>query len=286
MLKRYMISKPKYAGTLTMKSLRVLRGLMAFLTSIPMKMDEDFLELSASFMFLFPAIGAVIGFFAGLYSFFTNYFLSLLFGFFNATFSSGSQTTLFVYLTKGLASVMTLSFLLVLTGLQHTDGLVDVGNALGIRKASVEERIEIAHAWIVTRAGALLALLVSLCTLLLIFLVKPEAIIRFLVVAEVSAKLAMVTCAWQGTSIQRGKGSIFIDSMKKRHSLYLISLAASLFMSAMLLGLNGILAVTSGMVVGGLFIVLSKRIFGGVTGDIFGATNEIARMIALFALVW
>ncbi|MBE0513246.1 adenosylcobinamide-GDP ribazoletransferase, partial [Candidatus Bathyarchaeota archaeon] len=166
------------------------------------------------------------------------------------------------------------------------DGLIDVGNALGIRKASVEERIEIAHAWIVTRTGALLALLVSLCTLLLIFLVKTEAIIQCLIVAEVSAKLAMVTCAWQGTSLQRGKGSIFIDSMKERHSLYIISLAASLLVSTMLLGLNGILAVASGMVVGGFFIVLSKRIFGGVTGDIFGATNEIARMIALFALVW
>lgn len=259
---------------------------MAFLTAIPLRMDEDFLELSARFMFLFPVIGAVIGFFAGLYSFFTNYFLSFLFGFFNATFFSGSQTTLFVCLTRGLASVMTLSFLLVLTGLQHTDGLIDVGNALGIRKASVEERIEIAHAWIVTRSGALLALLVSLCTLLLIFLAKPEAIIRFLIVAEVSAKLAMVTCAWQGTSLQRGKGSIFIDSMKDRHSLYLTSLAASLLMSAMLLGLKGTLAVTSGIVVGGLFIVLSKRVFGGATGDIFGATNEIARMIAMFALVW
>ena len=259
---------------------------MAFLTAIPLRMDEGFLELSARFMFLFPVIGAIIGLLVGLYSFFTDYFLSLSFDFLNVTFFSGSQTTFFVCLKKGLASVMTLSFLLVLTGLQHTDGLIDVGNALGIRKASAEERIEIAHAWIVTRSGALLVLLVSLLTLLLIFLIKPEAIVRSLVVAEVSAKLAMVTCAWRGTSLQRGKGSIFVDSMKDRHSLYLVSLAASLLISAMLLGLNGILAVISSTVIGGLFVVLSKRVFGGVTGDIFGATNEIARMIALFTLVW
>jgi adenosylcobinamide-GDP ribazoletransferase len=259
---------------------------MAFLTAIPLKMDEDFLELSARLMFLFPVIGALIGFFAGLYSFFTNYSLSLLFGFLNGTFFWDSQTTLFAYLAKGLASVMTLSFLLVLTGLQHTDGLIDVGNALGIRRASVKEKIEIAHAWIVTRSGALLALFVSFCTLLLIFLIKKEAVVRFLIVAEVSAKLAMVTCAWKGTSLQRGKGSFFVDSMKDKHSLYLVSLATSLFVSAMLLGLSGMLAVTSGIIVGGFFIALSKRIFGGVNGDIFGATNEIARMIALFSLVW
>jgi adenosylcobinamide-GDP ribazoletransferase len=269
-----------------MSVFKVFRSLMSFLTSISPMRDVGFVETSARFMFLFPLIGALIGFFAGLYSFLANSLLSLLFDFLNSTFFSGSHTILFVYPAKGLASVMTLSFLLVLTGLQHTDGLIDVGNALCIRKASVEERIKIAHAWTITPTGALLAILISLCTLLLIFLIKPETIIRSLIVAEVSAKLAMVTCAWQGTSLQKGLGSIFIDSMKKRHSLYLISLAASLLMSAMLLGLNGILAVTLGIVIGGFFIVLSKKIFGGVTGDIFGATNEIARMIALFAVVW
>jgi cobalamin synthase len=46
-----------------------------------------------------------------------------------------------------------------------------------------------------------------------------------------------------------------------------------------------VLAVTLGIVVGGLMIVSSKRIFGGVNGDIFGSANEIARVIALFALL-
>jgi len=61
---------------------------MAFLTVIPLKMDEDFLELSARFMFLFPVIGAVIGFFAGLYSFLANDFLSLLFCLFSPDFNT------------------------------------------------------------------------------------------------------------------------------------------------------------------------------------------------------
>jgi adenosylcobinamide-GDP ribazoletransferase len=265
---------------------KVFRDLMSFLTTISPTRDESFVETSARFMFLFPVIGALIGVFAGLYSFFTYNFLSLLLGFLNATFFFGSQNVVFVYLAKVLASVMTLAFLLVLTGLQHLDGLVDVGNALGIRKASVEERVTIAHAWTVTRAGAFLAIFVSLCTISFIFLIKPEAIIQSLIIAETSAKLAMVTCAWQGSSLQKGLGSIFIDSMKKKHSLYLVSLVISMLIGVLLLGLKGVLAVTLGIVVGGLMIVSSKKIFGGVTGDIFGATNEIARMIALFALVW
>ena len=266
--------------------LKVFRDLMSFLTTISPTKDEGFVETSARFMFLFPVIAALIGFLAGLYSLFTYNLLSILFSFLNTTFFLGSQNTFFFYLTKMLASVMTIAFLFVLTGLQHLDGLVDVGNALGIRNASVEEKIEIAHAWIVTRSGAFMAIIVSLCTLVFIFLTEPEAVLQSLIVAETSAKLAMVTCAWQGSSLQKGLGSIFLNSMNKRHSLYLISLVISLLIGVLLFGLKGVLAVTLGIVVGGLMIVASKRIFGGVNGDIFGSANEIARTMALFALLW
>jgi adenosylcobinamide-GDP ribazoletransferase len=266
--------------------LKVFRDLMSFLTAISPTKDEGFVETSARFMFLFPLIAALIGFLVGLYSLFTFNFLSFLFSFLNSAFFFDSLNVFLSYLPKVLASVMTLAFLFVITGLQHLDGLVDFGNALGIRRASVEEKIRIAHAWTVTRTGAFMAIAVSFCTLLFIFLVKPEAVIQSLVVAETSAKLAMVTCAWQGSSLRKGLGSIFIDSMKKKHSLYLIALVFSMLMGFLLSDLQGVLAVTLGIAVGGLMVVISKRIFGGVNGDVFGATNEIGRMIALFALVW
>ena len=130
-----------------------------------------------------------------------------------------------------------------------------------------------------------MAIIVSFSTLLFIFLTKPESIIQSLIVAEVSAKLAMVTCAWQGSSLQKGLGSIFLASMNKKHSFYLISLVISMLVGVLLFGLKGVLAVMLGILVGGVMIVTSKRIFGGVNGDIFGSANEIARALALFALV-
>jgi adenosylcobinamide-GDP ribazoletransferase len=274
------------------KALRVFRGLLAFLTTIPVGVDESFLEISARFMFLFPIIGILIGFLAGIYSFFTNNVLSLLFASMDATLFAGSQQVLFEFLAKGLASAMTLAIFLVLTGLQHTDGLVDVGNALGIRKASLKEKVEIAHEMTVTRTGALLALLISFFTLLLIFLIKTDIIIQSLIVAETSAKLAMVTGGWQGSSPpprfyedKWEKGRNFLDSIRKKHGLYAISLIISLAISIALLGLRGILAVAAGILVGGFMILLGKRVFGGVNGDVFGATNEIARTAALFVIV-
>jgi len=279
------------SGGLILKALRVFRGLMAFLTAIPFKMDESFLDIAARYMFLFPVIGAIIGFLVGLYARFTNNVLFFLFGYINTIVFSGSHEVLFEFVAKGLASAMTVAFILVIIGLQHTDGLVDVGNALGIRKASLKEKMDIAHVWTVTRTGAFFAILVSFFTLLLIFLTNTDVVIQSLIVAEVSAKLAMVTTAWQGTSPpqsleeKRGKGRSFIDFMMKNNGLYAISLIISLVVSVALFGLSGVFAIASGMLVGGFMIILGKQVFGGVNGDIFGATNEIARMVALFALL-
>lgn len=269
-----------------MEALRVFRGLLSFLTAIPMKMNEDFLKVSARYMFLFPLVGAIIGLFAGLYFYFANNIVKLAFNLLNSVLFSSNQTAIFNFVAKGLASVMALAFLLVLTGLQHTDGLVDLGNALSIRHVSVGERTKIAHVGVVTRPGAFLALLVAFCTVALFFFVKNEKIIYSLIIAEVSAKLSMVTCAWQGSSTQKGLGSIFIDSMRHKHMLFLVSLAASLIIGVFLQGLTGMLAVVSSVAVGGLAIFVGNKVFGAVTGDIFGATNEIARMTALFVLVW
>ena len=73
--------------------------------------------------------------------------------------------------------------------------------------------------------------------------------------------------------------------MRKNDRLYAISLVFSLAVSVGLFGLSGVFAVVAGMLTGGFMIFLGNRIFGGVNGDIFGATNEIARMGALFVLV-
>ena len=275
-----------------MKVLTIFRGLMAFLTSIPVKMDESFLDISSRYMFLFPVIGAIIGILAGIYALFTNNVLFLLFDAINGMVFSGVHEVVFKIVAKGFAAIMTIAFLLVVIGLQHTDGLVDVGNALGIRKASLKEKVDIAHEWTVTRTGAALAILVTFLTFFLIFLTKIDVLIQVIIIAEVTAKLAMVTTGWQGTSPPSRfyenrweKGRTFIDSIKNKHGRYTISLTISLIVSIVLLGFSGLFAVVSGMLVGGFMIFVGNQVFEGVNGDIFGATNEIARMVALFVMV-
>ncbi len=280
----------RYWG-LVLKALTVFRGLMAFLTAIPFKMNESFLDISARYMYLFPVIGAVIGFLVGVYARFTTTVMFYIANVVNNALFSGAHELFFSFAAKGLASIMTLAFLLVIIGLQHTDGLVDVGNALGMRNASLKEKMDIAHVWTVTRAGAFFALIVSFFTFLLIFLTQNDLFIQSFILAEVAAKLAMVTAAWQGQSPpqrledKRGKGRSFIEYMNKNNKLYVVALLISATAGIALFGVWGVLPLVAGILVGAVMIVLGKNVFGGVNGDIFGATNEIARMVALFVLV-
>ncbi len=265
---------------------------MAFLTSIPVRMDESFLDISSRYMFLFPVIGAIIGIIVGVYSFFANNLLFLVFETLQNFVFSGSYNVFFDVLAKGLGAVITLAFLFVIIGLQHTDGLVDVGNAIGIKNASLKEKVDIAHEWTVTRTGALIAIFVSFLTFLFIFFIYTNVIIQAIIIAEVSAKLAMVTTGWQGKSPPSRfyenrweKGRSFIDSIKKKNRLYGISLFLSIIVCIPLLGFSGLVAVISSIAVGFFMIFVGNQVFEGVNGDIFGATNELARMVALFVLV-
>jgi adenosylcobinamide-GDP ribazoletransferase len=277
---------------LRVEALRVFRGLLAFLTNIPVNMDISFLDIAARYMYLFPVIGVIVGVIVGAYARFTNTVLFLLFDTINSAVFSGAHEVFFDFAAKGLASAMTIAFLFVVIGLQHTDGLVDVGNALGMRKASLKDKVDIAHEWTVTRTGALLAVLVSFFTFLIIFLTKTDVVIQALIVAEVSAKMAMVTTGWQGTSPpprfyenRWEKGRNFIEHIKNKHHLYAVSLIMSLAVSIALFGVGGVFAVAAGILVGFVMIFVGKRVFEGVNGDVFGATNEIARMVVLLVLV-
>ena len=136
------------------KTIKTFRDLLSFLTIIPMGGKEDFIFTTAENMYLFPLIGGFIGLLAGLYFFGSSIIVAFLLGLANHIIAlpTGLLATL-------LPAAMTIAFLSVITGLQHFDGLIDFGNAVGLR--NVHDRKMVAHAWTVTYSGAVLALVVE-----------------------------------------------------------------------------------------------------------------------------
>jgi len=223
-------------------------------------------------MWLFPLIGGLIGLFAAGYfwgsSFIVYYLLEVV------NFVVHVPTGLLLSI---IPSAMTLAFLLVFTGFQHFDGLVDLGNAIGLKK--VEDRREIAHRWVVTYKGAVLAIFVEFSAFAGLFFLNANVALRALVVAEVAAKLAMVTIAWRGKPAHTGLGARFLGQAKR--NLNVVAYMFSFAIGYALLGIAGLLVVGVAVLFGLFMVVVGNSIFGGVSGDMIGATNEGMRALVL-----
>lgn len=243
--------------------LKEIKNLLAFLTILPFKMDADCFIDSARFMYIFPLIGALIGLIAGVFAFSISLVLPSL-----------------------VVGALAFGLILLLTGLHHTDGLLDFGDAI-MYNGTPEKKIEIMHDQL-TGAGALgFGIMTLLITAVGIGEIRSSLIIPSLIVIELSAKLSMVIGAWAGKSVHQGMNSLFLEKMHgQTGNLRLIAaLAISYAVALPLMPTAGFAAVTAAIVTGLVMVAISHRHFNGVTGDVLGATNEIARMVAVLALL-
>jgi len=266
-----------------MKAIKVFRDLLSFLTIIPVGGKEDFIFTTASNMWLFPLVGGFIGLLGGAYFIFTSTAVSFLLGVLSAYIALPVAL-----LSTAIPAAMTIAFLMVLTGLQHFDGLIDLGNAIGIR--NVHDRNMKAHAWTVTHAGAALALTVEFLAFVGLLMVKPTNLwfgFLAIIIAEVAAKLSMVTIVWAGKPSHKGLGSIFLAKAKKKLNAVayvfsaLIALSAIFVTGNIILGLASVALVFISIPVAFVMNKVSNSVFGGVSGDVIGATNETTRAVAL-----
>jgi len=243
--------------------LKELKNLIAFLTIIPVGMDPDCLTDAANHMYLFPLVGAFIGLLGGIFAWLLLNILDSL-----------------------VVGILTLGFILLLTGLHHTDGLLDFGDGI-MYQGTPEKKIEIMHDQQTGTGGLTLGLITILTTAFCIPQLNQNLIIQSLIVAEVSAKLAMVIIAWVGRSAHKGMNTYFINAMHSQYrNLRLVVALFIAFVTAIyLLRVVGFTAVIAGLAVTLVLIWISNRHFKGVTGDVFGAGNELARLASLIAIL-
>lgn len=244
--------------------LKELRNLFSFLTILPFRMDSDLLSDCARFMFLFPLIGSVIGLLAGLFGWFC----------------------LCLSLPSLLVGALVLGALLLITGLHHTDGLLDFGDGI-MAHGSPERKIEVMHDKLTGAGGLTLGMMTLLITALALSELNVNTIIQSVVVIEVAAKLSMVVGASAGKPVHQGMASSFLEAMqgRKGNARLLAALAISLAISIPLLGVNGLIVIAASILSSLATVGIAHRNFKGVTGDVLGAINELTRMVSIIILV-
>jgi len=260
-----------------------LRSCLGFLTTIPVGISMEGLAALGRRLYLFPVIGVLIGVLVGV--------LGLIFG---------------LVLSPAVAAVMTIVALYCLTGINHLDGLADFGDGV-VAHGSREKKIGAMRDVSLGIGGVVFCVIVILGLFAAIgevlggvygvgggvavpgsyligcigsYLdVTGCGFLMAIVAAEVSAKQAMLTISAFGKSIHPGLGSIMIDETGFRE--FGVGLLFSGAVCWVVLANVGLLVL--GCAVCAAFVVLrtSNRNFGGISGDVIGATNEIARVVAL-----
>jgi adenosylcobinamide-GDP ribazoletransferase len=242
-------------------SLKPIQSVLAFLTILPVGKQNQDIYYIAKNMFLFPVAGLIIGSIIGAMALGVSNFVHPL-----------------------LTGFLVTGALVILTGVHHTDALADFADGL-MAKGSKEIKHKAMLDPAVGSAGVA-TLVMYFSGMIIVFNIgfgSNLAIFTSIITAEVIAKYVMVLLANRGISAWEGFSSPFIAAMKDRYKM----IAATAIMVAIIWFASsyvGFIALTISLILAQLLKYLSSKSFGGVSGDVLGASNEITRLSSLIVL--
>ena len=239
-----------------------MRALISFFTAFPARSAS--LDDAARSVYLLPLVGLLTG-------------------------APGAALVLLGYaLPEGVASTLALGAVLLAAGLHHTDGVLDVGDALMVRGDPERRRAVLGDTRVgVGGIGALfLVYAPALAALISLTNHSPARAALALLAAEVSVRSAMLLVLAFGKPAEAGSSSVpFVRSLTGRGRTAGVALA--LLGPPLLLlplGTPALLAAVPVPLTALAGLWLSRRAFGGIGGDVVGATGEAARSALLVVL--
>jgi len=190
---------------------------------------------------------------------------------------------LVVPLPPATATVAFVAWLYVLTGINHLDGVADLGDAAVVHGDRQRRREVLADTTVGVGAVAAVGLVVlGLATAGHALASAPVGLALVVVAAEVGAKAAVAVAACLGTATHDGLGAQFTDRLEPRHAI--LPVVATLPAAALTWPAPpAAVAVVAALACVGPIVLWARRTLGGVDGDVLGATAELARVVALHA---
>lgn len=228
-------------------------SVFSFLTIIPIKTYD--LKYVAKNMYLFPLVGLIIGIAIG--------FLSSL---------------LFAYLPSFVLGFIITATILGITGLHHSDALSDLADGL-MAKGSKEFKHKVMSDPRNGTAGTVVLIFYIIGMIIFVSTIEDKIkLVSVIIIAEVLSKYSMVLQCHIGKSAWIGLNLIFIKEMKNKKKFLVSNLILTI--SLILFGFNFYHMIASLLIMLVVSLVLSliaNRSFGGISGDVIGATNEVSR---------
>ncbi|HXG73904.1 MAG TPA: adenosylcobinamide-GDP ribazoletransferase [Candidatus Nitrosotenuis sp.] len=226
-------------------------SVLSFLTIIPAGNYD--LRSVARHMYLFPLVGLAIGLAVG---------------------SAGYGLGLF--LDPLVVGLLVTAGLVLITGIHHTDGLSDFADGLMVR-GTREKKLQVMRDPSVGSAGIVAIILYVAAAIIGLSSLKGFELFYAILAGEIIAKFSMVLITSIGPSAWEGSNTPFVDSMRDRKKLA-AGAAITVALLAVLQNNAAFVALGVGAALSIMIAMVSRRSFGGVSGDVMGAANEIARV--------
>ena len=234
--------------------MRSLLSLLQFATVLPLGKMHD-LESFARRSYLYPLAGYVIGILAAVPVFFIA--------------------------DRMVAAAVAIAIVIIISGAHHFDGLLDFGDGL-MAHGGREKRIRALTDRQVGAGGIAAGLVITL--LLFSGLQASQSIVSAVIIGEVCAKFSMAFLTAYGTPFKEGMHSY----LHKFAHPYFPFISILLCIPLILLPVRGAELAIAGICMilcPAILLFVSEKLFGGVNGDVVGASNEITRAVVIVAMV-
>ena len=243
-----------------MKALSAPLAALQFLTRIPVpstRLPEDVFTRSLAW---FPVVGLLIGALAG-----------------------ALHGLLAAHLPRTVAAILTVTFLVALTGALHEDALADCADAFGLKHSAEKTFAILRDSRIGSFGGVALALSLTGRVLLIAALPLHRAL-PFLIAAATLARWSTLPLALLPAASASGQGARIAGRVPA--AVLLLGTVWMLLILGAALRWQACWPVAVSLALVFATGAFYRRRLGGVSGDCFGATNQLVEIAVLTCGAW
>lgn len=228
---------------------------MQLFTKIPVhreiRFDED--QFRTGILF-FPVVGLLIG-----------------------LLQAGVAAAVYMVFSKEISVLLSMAFVILLTGALHLDGLADTMD--GILSARRREQMLVIMKDSRIGTHGVLALIFSILLKYVFLMEVSEAmLLPVLVTLPVAGRTAMAVMLWGSEYARKeGLGNLFIGKTLPRDSIFAGLTGAVLVY--VITGVWGVFSLVLVLIITLLFRRHLNAVLGGLTGDTLGAMNELSELV-------
>lgn len=236
--------------------IRSLLGLLTFSTILPIRVYTS-IEYMTKLTWCWPFLHIFIGLLAA---------------------ACGYISLNFLHLNTFFTAVIVYAFLMIITGYNHLDGVMDMADGVMVH-GEPERKIRIMKDHSVGAGGVATLFLVAILTIAGIYNILDYHFLFGIIICEMAAKTSLLTTALMSKPLTPGIGSYFINETNL--SNYFISTCLVLCIAFLLGNIVGIFGVLGAILSGIIIALIAKRNFVLANGDVLGMSNEVGRLFSL-----